>query len=125
MTIGEVSGKFNISADTLRYYEKVRLIGPIKKNSSGIRNFEENDLRQIEFVKCMRGAGVPVEALVRYMELFEKGDSTLKERRQILVEQREFVEKQISEFKNSFERLNHKIELYDKQILENKLNGIK
>lgn len=124
MTIGEVSKKFDISIDTLRYYEKVGLIGPIKK-SKGIREFDENDTRHIEFVKCMRDADMPINALVRYMKLFGNGDSTLNERRDILADQREFVKKQISNLQWSFEKLNYKIDLYDKQILEDNLKGKK
>ena len=63
MTIKEVGKMFDLSNDTLRYYEKVGLIGPIKKNKSGIRDYDEFDLKRIEFVKCMRGADLPIEVL--------------------------------------------------------------
>ncbi len=123
MTIGEVSKSYGISIDTLRYYEKVGLIGPIPKNKSGIRDFNEESLRQVEFVKCMRGANLPIEALTRYMQLFKQGESTLEQRRQILVKQKEIVLKQIEELKRAKEKLDAKITLYDNQLLEKKLKG--
>ncbi len=82
--IGQVSQKYNVSADTLRYYEKIGLIGPVRKNKSNVRNYDEEVLKQIEFVMCMRQANVSIEALIRYMKLYKKGDETLAERRKIL-----------------------------------------
>ena len=63
MTIKEVATKFSLTNDTLRYYEKVGLIGPIKKNKSGIRDYQEEDLKRIEFIKCMRSVGISIEVL--------------------------------------------------------------
>ena len=57
MTIAEVSRKMDISADTLRYYERIGLIPPVKRSKSGIRDYSEKDLGWISFAKCMRGAG--------------------------------------------------------------------
>ena len=54
MTIKEVSKQFNISSATLRYYEKIGLMDPVTKNESGHREYEEKDLRRINFIKCMR-----------------------------------------------------------------------
>ena len=123
MTIGEVSKKLDIPIDTLRYYEKIGLIGPVPKTKSGIRNYDDISIRQIEFIKCMRSANLPIEELIKYMNLFKEGDKTLKERKQILVNQRENVIKQIEELKKVKERLDHKLELYDEQLLEYRLKG--
>lgn len=58
MTIKEVSQKYNISQDTLRYYERVGLIPTVARTSGGIRNYTENDLGWVENAICMRNAGV-------------------------------------------------------------------
>lgn len=121
MTIGDVSKKYDISIDAIRYYEKEGLIGPIKKNNRGIREFSENDLNQLEFIKCLRTANLPINALVEYMKLFKKGDETIKERRQILVNQKEKVLQQLQDLQKAYDKLNYKIELYDNQLLETKL----
>lgn len=123
MTIGEVSKKLDIPIDTLRYYEKIGLIGPVPKTKSGIRDYDDISIRQIEFIKCMRSANLPIEELIKYMNLFKEGDKTLKERKQMLVNQRENVIKQIEELKKVKERLDHKLELYDEQLLEYRLKG--
>ena len=76
MTIAEVSRKTGLSADTLRYYERVGLIPAISRTSGGIRDYGETDIRWVEFIKCMRSAGLPVEVLAEYVALFVQGDET-------------------------------------------------
>ncbi len=113
MTIAEVSKKYGLTQDTIRYYEKIGLIPPVPRNSSGIRNFDERSCGLIEFIKCMRNAGLSIEVLTKYVELFNEGKSTLKERKELLIGQREkLIEKQ-EDIKKTLERLNYKIELYD------------
>ena len=113
MTIAEVSKKYALTQDTIRYYEKIALIPPVPRNSSGIRNFDERSCGWIEFIKCMRNAGLSIEVLTKYVELFNEGKSTLKERKELLIGQREkLIEKQ-EDIKKTLERLNYKIELYD------------
>ena len=113
MTIAEVSKKYGLTQDTIRYYEKIGLIPPVPRNSSGIRNFDERSCGWIEFIKCMRNAGLSIKVLTKYVELFNKGKSTLKERKELLIGQREkLIEKQ-EDIKKTLDRLNYKIELYD------------
>lgn len=113
MTISEVSKKYNLTQDTLRYYEKIGILSNVPRNKSGIRNYDENSCRRIEFVKCMRDAGVEIEALLEYMQLFEKGKSTAKRRKEILEEQREKLLEKQKNITVSLERLDYKIELYN------------
>ena len=113
MTISEVSKKYNLTQDTLRYYEKIGMLSNVPRNKSGIRNYDENSCRRIEFVKCMRDAGVEIEALLEYMELFEKGKSTAKRRKEILEQQREKLLEKQKNITVSLEKLDYKIELYN------------
>lgn len=124
MNISEVSKIIDLSTDTLRYYERIGLIPPIQRNSGGIRDYQEEDLKWIEFVKCMRNAGLPIEVLKEYLHLFEQGDSTLQPRKDILIEQRQALIEKIQSLKETVERLDHKIEMYnnmkevDKKLLK-------
>ena len=88
MTIAEVSKNYEISADTLRYYERIGLLPPVPRTKSGIRDYDEDSLKWIQLMKCMRKAGVQIEALVEYVALFEQGTETVNARKNILVEQR-------------------------------------
>lgn len=118
MTIKEVSERFNLSPDTLRYYERIGLIPPINRNKSGIRDYTEEDCGWIEFIKCMRNAGLPIEVLIEYVNLFQKGDETIEARKEILIEQRKQLEEKINEMKRTIERLDNKILRYKDKMLE-------
>ena len=88
MTIKEVSEICEISLDTLRYYERVGMIPPVKRTAGGIRNYTQEDIRWVELAKCMRSAGLRVESLVEYVRLFQLGDETFDRRLELLRDQR-------------------------------------
>lgn len=116
MTIAEVGRKYNLTPDTLRYYERIGLVSNVPRNENGIRNYDDKACRRIEFIKCMRDAGVEIEILIEYISLFEKGKITVNARKQLLEEQREkLLEKQKS-INATIDRLNYKLELYNEII---------
>ena len=112
MTIKEVSEKYDISQDTLRYYERSGLIPAVTRTSGGIRNYQESDLGWVENAICMRNAGVPIEALIEYVRLYQMGDSTIEARKQLLEEQYEILREQKQQIETTMERLNYKISRY-------------
>ncbi len=116
--IAEVSEKYDLSQDTLRYYERVGLIPRVNRNKSGIRDYTEEDCRWVEYIKCMRGVGLPVETLIKYVELFQQGDETMDARKKLLVEQRNQLSNKMEEMKKVFERMNDKIARYEQTIME-------
>ena len=118
MTIAEVSKKVNLSADTLRYYERIGLIPEVNRTESGIRDYTEKDLGNLEFVICFRNAGVSIETLIEYMKLYKKGDSTIEARKQLLISQREVIQKRLDEIQKTFETLNFKIDNYEKILIK-------
>jgi MerR family transcriptional regulator, aldehyde-responsive regulator len=118
MKIAEVSETYGLSVDTLRYYERVGLIPPVNRNESGIRDYNELDLRRVEFIKCMRSAGLPVEVLTEYMGLVHQGDETIEARKEILIEQRDVLVAKINEMQKTLDLLNSKIEVYENALLE-------
>ena len=113
MTITEVSKKYEITPDTIRYYERIGLLPEIPRTKSGIRDFDEESCRWIEFIKCMRSAGMPIEALIEYITLFKQGRKTITSRKQLLIEQREILLEKQNEIKKTIEKLDYKIELYN------------
>lgn len=118
MKIQEVSEKYSLSADTLRYYERVGLIPHVTRTLSGIRNYSDLDVRRVEFIKCMRSAGLPIEVLIDYMGLVQQGDSTIEARKNILEEQREQLIARMNEMQKTLDILNHKVQVYESLILE-------
>lgn len=118
MTIAEVARKFEISADTLRYYERIGLIPPVRRNSGGIRDYSEQDTNWVNFIKCMRGAGLSIESLAEYVALFAQGPSTVKARKEILIEQRHRLSSRIEEMQKVMAHLDGKIDGYEERMLK-------
>ena len=118
MKIAEVSEQYGLSSDTLRYYERVGLIPPVNRKESGIRDYNELDLRRVDFIKCMRSAGLPIEVLIEYVALVQKGDRTIEARKEILKEQRELLAARMQEIQKTLDILDHKIEVYEKAVLK-------
>ena len=113
MTIAEVGKKYDLTPDTIRYYEKEGLIPRVPRNKSGIRDFNEHSCRWIEFIKCMRNAGLSIDVLSKYVKLMEKGLETAKERKQLLESQRDILLKKQKDINETIDRINYKIEIYD------------
>ncbi|MCI8817545.1 MAG: MerR family transcriptional regulator [Oscillibacter sp.] len=124
MTISEVSKQYGVSADTLRYYERIGLIPPVPR-INGARNYDASSLSWVELVKCMRSAGVGIEALMEYARLFQQGGETLEARKALLVEQRRQMLARMEDMQRSLERLNQKIENYEQGLAkkERELRG--
>lgn len=117
MTITKVAQKYNLTPDTLRYYERIGLIPHVTRTSGGIRDYQEEDCRWIEFIKCMRGAGLPVETLIEYVKLFQMGNETIESRKTLLIEQRDALKERISDMQDTLKRLNLKIKRYEDVIV--------
>ena len=113
MTIAGVSKKYDLTQDTLRYYERIGLIPEVNRSKSGIRDYMEEDCRWVEFIKCMRSAGLPIEVLIEYVTLFKQGDGTIKARKELLIEQRKKLVEKMEDMKKTIERLDYKIERYE------------
>ena len=122
MTIKEVSEKYQITQDTLRYYERIGMIPAVPRTSGGIRNYGEADLGWIELALCMRNAGLPVESMIEYVHLFQEGrrrrspqDSNL------LLEQKEHLIEQQNKISQMLKRLEYKISRYEEAVQTGKL----
>jgi DNA-binding transcriptional MerR regulator len=117
MRISEVSEQCGVSADTLRYYERIGLLPPINRNDSGIRDYGEIDLRRVEFVKCMRNAGFSIETLIEYYGLVQQGDHTIEDRKEILKRQRAQLVVKMEEIQKTLDLVDHKINVYENILL--------
>jgi DNA-binding transcriptional MerR regulator len=117
MKIAEVSEHHGLSSDTLRYYERIGLLQPVNRSESGIRDYNEADIRRVDFIKCMRSAGLPIEVLIEYVGLVQQGDATIEARKEILKEQRELLAARMGEMQKTLDLLDHKIEVYENAVL--------
>lgn len=116
MNIKKVSELTGVSADTIRYYERIGLLPHITRNQSGIRDFTEREIGILEFVRCFRKAGMSVESLIEYINLLVEGEGTEEARLALLIEQRDELVSRIDEFNQARERLDFKINNYQNMI---------
>lgn len=115
-SIGEVSKKFNISASTLRYYEKEGLLPFIERKSSGIRTFTDLDISWLEIIHCLKNSGMPIKDIKVFIEWSTKGDSTLQERYDMFLERKKSVENQIEMLQKTLNVVNYKCWYYKKAL---------
>lgn len=118
MTIAQVSKKYDLTADTLRYYERIGLLPPVNRSSSGNRDYTEEDCNWVSFIKCMRRAGLSIEALIEYVALFQQGDTTSGLRKELLIEQRDQLAQRLLEMQDTLEYLNQKIDRYEERLFK-------
>ena len=116
MTIKEVSEKYGVSQDTLRYYERVGMIPEVARTSGGIRNYTEEDLGWLELALCMRSAGLSVNVLVEYLRLYRQGDETIPQRLELLAAQRRELLEMKSRIEDTLARLDYKISVYERGV---------
>ncbi|MFV0255539.1 MAG: MerR family transcriptional regulator [Erysipelotrichaceae bacterium] len=114
MLIKEVAKQFDVTTDTLRYYEKMKMIPNVNRTSGGIRDYQEEDLRWVELAICMRRAGLPIEVMVDYVSLYQKGDQTFYQRLELLEKQMEKLLIQKENINTTIKHLNRKITNYKK-----------
>jgi MerR family transcriptional regulator, aldehyde-responsive regulator len=100
--------------------ERIGLLPTVTRTESGIHDYSELDIQRVEFTKHMRAAGMPIEGLIDYMELIQQGNVTIEARKEILVEQRNLLASRIAGMQKTLDLLNHKIEIYEKNILARK-----
>ena len=117
MTIAEVAKQYGLTADTLRYYERIGLLPNVRRSPGGIRDYSEEDCRWVGYIKCMRSAGISVETLIEYVKLFHQGAETIPARKKLLLEQREQIVARINELNDVLAKLDWKLDGYEERML--------
>ena len=121
MTIKEVAEKYDITPDTLRYYERIKMIPEVTRTAGGIRDYQESDLQWVELALCMRSAGLPIEAMIEYLQLYQKGDETIPARLELLNNQMEVLKEQRDKIEATMKKLSYKISRYEEAVKTGRL----
>ncbi len=118
MNIAKVGEMYELTPDTLRYYEKIGLIPPVHRNAAGVRDYDEEDCRNVEFVKCLRGAGMSVERIGEFVRLSSTDPDGLKKRLELLAEQRRQLAERMEQLEETMHRLDYKISFFTEKYRE-------
>jgi len=118
MNIKEAATKFDLTADTLRYYERIGVMPPVTRNQSGYRDYQVRDLNWIYLVKKLRDAGLTIESLIEFATLaqMDRTKDVQDAQKTILNDQLEAIDQKIKDLTDTRELLNFKIETYDEHL---------
>ncbi|WP_455630377.1 MerR family transcriptional regulator [Megamonas sp.] len=117
MTIKEVAEKTGVSADTLRYYERIGLLPAVPRKPNGIRDYDEFFIDWIAFIQDLKSVGMSLEAILDYISLAKLGEVSRKERKQLLVEVQHILLNKIKMLHTMVEKNNYHLEHYDDVLL--------
>lgn len=116
LSIQQVASVTELSPHTLRYYERIGLLGPVKRASSGHRRYSSQDIAWIDFLTRLRTTGMPIQEMQQFAELRRQGDRTFYQRRQLLESHRQAVHQKLTELTHNLTVIEDKIRHY--QTLE-------
>lgn len=117
MTINEISKKFSLSKDTLRYWEKEKLIPTVKRDKNGYRVYDTKEQNWVFYIMVLRKAGMSIKKLKKFVNLYMKDYSTAEIRKHLLIVQRSQLNKEIINIKKTVNYLDYKIDHFDDQLL--------
>ena len=122
-TIGETARKFDLAPSALRWYEAEGLLDPVTKNESGHRMYGKKEFRRINFIVTLRNAGVPVEEIRRYVELFHEGEQTIPIRKQILIDRLDLLKEEARRLNDVISQLQSMIDNYEDTLMKRELDS--
>ena len=105
----EISG---FSLDTLRYYERIGLIEPVRRAAGGHRRYSDDDIGWLDMLRCLRGTGMPIAQMQTFAELVRAGDTTITNRLALLEEHDAAVEAEIARLTELRRKVQEKIAYY-------------
>ena len=115
-SIGQVAAKTGLTVHTLRYYEKEGLLPFVRKSSSGLRMFSDNDLGWLSIIECLKKTGMPLKGIKQYIDWFREGDSTLPQRLEMFKQQQLKVLAQIEQIQKYLQKIDYKVKLYEEAV---------
>jgi len=115
-SISEVAKKLNLTAYTLRYYDKEGLMPFVERTPSGTRLFKDSDVDALKIIECLKSTSMPIKEIKHFIDWCSMGDSTLQERYDMFLERKAIVAAQIKELEQAMELLEHKCHYYKKAL---------
>lgn len=115
-TVGEIARFLNVSASTLRYYDKEGLLPFVERSNSGIRMFSDKDYEWLKIIECLKKSGLSIKEIRSYIDMTKRGDDSLEERLQLFEERKKDVERQMKELQETLDLLKYKCWYYEMAI---------
>ncbi len=113
-SISKASEKTGLSTFTLRYYEKEGLLPFVERTPSGTRCFQDGDFEWLGMITCLKNTGMSIKDIREFVGLYMEGDETFEKRLAMIHAQKREVEARMEEFQHYLEKLDCKIEYYER-----------
>ncbi len=117
-TIREVCEKTGLTAHTLRYYEKEKLLPSVDRSAGGFRQYSDEDMEKLAMICCLKNTGMSLQEIAQFMALAREGDSTLQARCEMLKKHRESVLERMEEMQRYLDKVTRKYDFYSKRLKE-------
>lgn len=124
-SIGEAAKLINVTAHTLRFYDKLGLLPNLRKNSVGLRRFTEEDVHWLFILQCLKETGLQLKDIKKYIDLAQKGEETLQERLEMFQQQKVRIERQIANLQRNIEKIDFKVRYYEEALKSGEANVYK
>jgi DNA-binding transcriptional MerR regulator len=112
-TIKQFSDMTGLSGPTLRYYESEGVLPFVSRDSNGNRRYDEGNVKWVDFILALRDTGMGVVNIRRYVDLYKQGNSTMRERKEMLLAHRRVVRNQLREMRRHLDKIDYKLSLYE------------
>ena len=96
-TVGEMAKRLGVAPSTLRFYDKEGLLPFVERSDGGIRVFKDSDFEWLMVIGCLKKTGMPLKDIREFIVMAIEGDDTIDARLDLIIKQKESVEKQIAE----------------------------
>ncbi len=117
-TIREVCEKTGLTAHTLRYYEKEKLLPGVGRSAGGFRQYSDEDMEKLAMICCLKNTGMSLQEIAQFTALAREGDSTLQARCEMLKKHRESVLERMEEMQRYLDKVTRKYDFYSKRLKE-------
>ena len=117
-SIHEVCERTGLSAHTLRYYEKEKLLPSVRRSPGGFRQYTEEDMEALGMICCLKNTGMSLQDISRFMTLTREGDQTLRERCELLKKHRNTVLKRMEEMQRYLDKVTWKVNFFTEKLAE-------
>ncbi len=119
LTIGALAKLCDVTVRTLRYYEEMDLIGPVKRSTGKYRLYNHHSLKRVNAILALQGLNFSLEEILKVLGPYSKSRSYTKEEqiaqtRESLQQQKHFIDDKITQLNTLNQDIEQRLSLLDK-----------
>ncbi len=116
--ISEVAKQFDITASTIRYYDKLGLLTKISRDESGVRCFTQEDIDRLGVIRCLKNTGMTMSGIKEFMDIYSTETGSVEKKRERIQKQKEILEEKIKVLQEHIEQSDFKLWFFDHVVVD-------